>query len=155
MKNIGDVPDAPYVPFDPQIIFSPSGRLDYVTLGGGVLARPTDPVFLLMGRRELMFDVTNRGVAEDIVFQNLGPIPAAGATTPPPPAENFWVTIGYQSGLVTVSEVAPNFQDYENNSGLLTTLEDVINLTLNGNPTAPIFGGARDFAKQSQSVGGR
>ncbi len=135
-----------FVPFDPQIIFSPSGRLEWVTRNDGVLAHPTDPVFLLMGRRELMSDVTATRTDKDIVFQNLSAIPVP-PDVQPPPAENFWVTIGYQSGLVTVSEVAPNFQDYQDLGGSAYTSQNQL--------VSAAISQARTFAKQSQSVGGR
>lgn len=135
------------VPFDPQIIFSPSGRLEWVTRGDGGLTRPTDPVFLLLGRRELMSDVTVTRTDKDIVFQNLSAPPAGPAfNVAPPPAENFWVTIGYQSGLVTVAEVAPNFQDYKKTVVTFTSQNELVDA---------VIGQARAFAQQSQSVGGR
>ena len=101
----------PVVLFDPAIIFSPSGRLAWVTnTGTGRLTRPLDAVYLLMGRRELTFDATQKSnpnwpqLKRDVVAQNLSPISNSVALVPTPP-ENFWVTIGYQTGLVTVSEV--------------------------------------------------
>ncbi len=161
----------PLVRFDPQIIFSPSGRLEWVTSpDDGTLVRPTDPIFLLLGRRDLMFDVTTRGTPQDIVFQNLSPLPAKDATTPPAPAQNFWVTIGYQTGQVTVAEIAPHAQVIEDDPitgpqkmyGItdpnITTQSQAIDQTLNGNLDATsgrTYRGALDFARESQSLGGR
>jgi hypothetical protein len=77
------------------------------------------------------------------------------STWPTPPA-HFWVAVGYQTGLVTVSEVAsrdepvppnppnPNFQDYQ--PAMAKPMQQVITDAL-----AP----ARHFARLSQSAGGR
>jgi type II secretory pathway pseudopilin PulG len=153
--SIGMPAVEPIVLFDPQILFSPSGRVEWVSGADGKLTRATDPVYLLIGRRELMFDVTNRVDAKNIVFQNLSPVPNPSDTMPPP-AENFWVTIAPQTGQVTTAEVAPNFQDWENKTGALggTTLQDVINLTLHGSATHGLTG-ARAFARDSIGLGGR
>ena len=67
--------------------------------------------------------------------------PEAGADPPAPPP-HFWVSIGYQTGLVTVAEVAANFQDY-------LTSQPLADVITNALPFA------RQFARQSQSVGGR
>lgn len=158
----GNAP-APVVNFDPVIVFSPSGRLESVIDRTGQLVRPTSPVNLLMGRRELMFDVTAKGDPADLVFQNLSAAPPASATTTlMPPAENFWMTIGYQTGQVSVSQVSPHYQDYKGQtSGItFTTQQDIINFALNGGKTPPPppiveYPGALSFAKESQSLGGR
>ena len=63
------------------------------------------------------------------------------------------MSIGYQTGLVTVAEIAPNFQDYTNSSGL-AKLNDVISKALS-DPMTTAVPGARQFARESQSVGGR
>lgn len=144
---VNTAPPAPVVQADPMIVFSPSGRLDFVTNAAGQLVRPTDAVYLLIGRRELMFDATAAAVpvAKDLVFQNLSARPPdAMPATPMPPAENFWVTIGYQSGLVTVSEVATNSQDYTNAG--FTTQAEIMDAAIQQ---------SRAFAVTSQSVGGR
>jgi Tfp pilus assembly protein FimT len=153
----GSTPIAPIVNCDPMIVFSPSGRLEWVTNKVGQLVRPLASVNLLMGRRELMFDVTAKGDPADLVFQNLSPAPPASATnTLMPPAENFWMTIGHQTGTVSVSQVAPHLQDYKGQTGgiTFTTQQDIINLALNGSVTPP-YSGALSFAKESQSLGGR
>jgi prepilin-type N-terminal cleavage/methylation domain-containing protein len=148
----GTTPPMPVVVFDPVVVFSPAGRLESVSsvAEAGRLVHPTDAVYLLLGRRELMYDVTSKGQPADIVDQNLGPIPPATAvfanvaTWPAPPA-HFWVSVGYQTGLVTVAEVAPNLQDYAP-SMPKELKQEVI---------ADALGAARVFARQSQSVGGR
>jgi prepilin-type N-terminal cleavage/methylation domain-containing protein len=160
--NIGigvQAPD-PIVLFDPVILFSPSGRLDYVTNKAGQLARPLGPVNLLMGRRELMFDVTAKKATppnnQDLVFQNLSPVAKPTSASLMPPAENFWMTIGYQTGQVSVSQVAPHYQDYDGvgagGMSAPSTQDQVIDRALNGGGTAL---GAMSFAKESQSLGGR
>ena len=74
-----------------------------------------------------------------------------------PPAQNFWITIGPTSGQVSVSEVAPHMQDYKNTLGLLSNYDDLIALALWGvDPAGNVVGtGARTYAKESQSLGGR
>jgi hypothetical protein len=89
----------------------------------------------------------------------LSPIPPATAliddpTTWPAPPPHFWISVGYQTGLVTVSELAANMQDYQpatpkQMAGVVTDalITDVpaVNQTLGG----------RYFARFSQSAGGR
>jgi prepilin-type N-terminal cleavage/methylation domain-containing protein len=151
----------PVVPFDPLIVFSPSGRLEWVTRNAdGQLVRATDTVYLLIGRRELTFDVTQKGqpgaeLKKDVVAQNLSAVADPVATVLPPP-ENFWLSIGYQTGQVTVTEIAANVQDY----------------TITPPPPPPppepppppprltviitnALQNARKFARESQSLGGR
>ncbi len=156
-----------------MIFFSPSGRLEWVSSPTGALVRPTDAVHLLLGRRDLMFDVTARGTpmvdptlgnvtvgnSSDIVFQNLSPIPSTTAATVSPPAESFWITVGNQTGLVVVSQVAPNIQDYTGvtvgqTGGLQSSdkMDKLIKLSLDGSST---YTGARSFTRDNQSVGGR
>jgi prepilin-type N-terminal cleavage/methylation domain-containing protein len=110
----------PPVPWNAIITFAPSGRVDFVTLGtAGTLTRPTGPIFLLLGRRDLMADVSQTG-NDDNLYDSTNLTNAY--------LQNFWVTIGYQTGLVTVTENAVN-------SNVVAT--------------------ARAFAQQSQSLGGR
>jgi prepilin-type N-terminal cleavage/methylation domain-containing protein len=154
------VPD-PLITFDPMVIFSPSGRVDWVTNQAGQLARPLASINLLMGRREFMYDVTKKSVignpvATDLVVQNLSAIPTT-STTLMPPSENFWMTIGYQTGTVSVSQVAPHYQVYDGTSFGGVSFSDkksVLDFTLNGNGTAA-YPGALGFARESQSLGGR
>lgn len=144
-QNVGTLPvPAPIVRFDPQVIFSPSGRVEWVTDTVGNLVRSTDAVWLLIGRRDLMFDVASRQDAKDVVFQNLSPVPNP-ANQQPAPAEHFWVAIGPQ-GQVGTAQVAPNFQDYTNSTGSLTTWADVISTARNQ---------SLSFAKEQQSLSGR
>jgi prepilin-type N-terminal cleavage/methylation domain-containing protein len=110
----------PPVPWNAIITFAPSGRVDFVTLGtAGTLTRPTGPIFLLLGRRDLMADVSQTG-NDDNLYDSTNTTNAY--------LQNFWVTVGYQTGLVTVTENAVN------------------------NNAVPA---ARAFAQQSQSLGGR
>lgn len=134
----------PIVAYDPVIMFSPSGRLEAVSQGDlGRLAHPTDAVYLLLGRRDLMFDAAQRNQPADVVDQNLSPIPNPPTVTPAPPP-HFWVSIGYQTGLVTVAEVASNLQNYQP-----MPAKQLTNVITDALPFA------REFARQSQSVGGR
>ena len=89
----------PPVLFNPVIVFTPGGSVSY--LGTPNLTRPIGPIYLLLGRRELMADVSKTGFDENINDRN----------TPAPKnlyLENRWITIGYQTGLVTTSEVRAN-----------------------------------------------
>jgi type II secretory pathway pseudopilin PulG len=158
--TIGTTPTPlPSVRFDPLIVFSPSGRVELASNNFGLVTRVTDPIYLLLGRRELMADVTTKNNDSDIVFQNLSAVPPAA--TPGdrmPPTQNFWITIGPTSGQVSVSEVAPHMQDYKNVAGhSLSNYDDLIKLALWGtNPAGTVVGtGARTYAKESQSLGGR
>ena len=85
------------------IMFSPRGGIDSVDLGGGNVRRPTAPVFLLIGKND-------KAGAE-----NLDDL------------ENLWISIGFQSGAITVAE----------NLG-----------TADG-------GDPREFARSGSSMGGR
>jgi prepilin-type N-terminal cleavage/methylation domain-containing protein len=161
--NIGSQAPAPTVLFDPQIIFSPSGRVEWVSNNQGQLMRTSDPIYLLLGRRDLMFDVTTRNTTtdgRDLVFQNLSPIP-----NPPgqrvTPTTNFWVVVSAQSGQANTAEIAPHVQDYAKMTGYtlngnqLSTYQDVITLALYGTTTPGTITGALSFARESQSLGGR
>jgi hypothetical protein len=155
---------APYVPFDPMVFFAPNGRLEWVSstdpAAFGALVRPTDSVYFLVGRRDLMFDVTAKSADSDIVFQNVSPIPTLGVSSPPPVTENFWVAVGYQTGLVTTSPMAQTFQDYTGATagmtggipGMGATWYDVVDLTMRGYGSYP---GPRAYARDAQYAGTR
>jgi prepilin-type N-terminal cleavage/methylation domain-containing protein len=106
--------------FNPVITFAPSGRVDYCTDNTGAWGRLNSPLFLLLGRRELMPDVSRSLTDENLYDPNT---PALN-----PYLQNFWIAVGYQTGLVTVTENAVNV-------GAVSA--------------------ARTFAQQSQSLGGR
>lgn len=143
---IGTVPvNAPRVLLDPVIIFSPAGRVEWVSVPpNGQLIRTTDPVYILIGRRELMFDVTSRTQASDAVFQNLSAVPVPVGQRMPP-AENYWLVIGSQ-GDVSTAQVAPNFQDYTNSTGAYSTWAELITAARNESLL---------YAKERQSLPGR
>lgn len=102
--------------FNPVITFRPSGSVDYVTspipgpapppptpppmIGQGQ-RHPIGPIFLLLGRRELMNDVSKSQHDENLFDPS---------TTNPPNLhlQNFWIAIGPQTGQVTVAENAAN-----------------------------------------------
>jgi prepilin-type N-terminal cleavage/methylation domain-containing protein len=116
----------PPVPFNPVIVFTPGGSVSYLATPN--LTRPIGPVYLLLGRRELMADVTKLQVDENINDPN----------TPNPKnlyLENRWITIGYQTGLVTTSEVR--------------AIPPV------NPPTLPDVVKAREFAQSAQGIGGQ
>ncbi len=141
--NVGSPAPAPLVLFDPAVIFSPTGRLEWVTNPtSGTLFRPTDDVYFLIGRRDLMYDavVGSAPQAKDIVFQNLSPVPNP-ANVAPTPAENFWLTIGAQTGQVSVTEIGRHIQDYQNQTGNMLTTYDLhtsstSSLAGDGNPNS-------------------
>jgi Tfp pilus assembly protein FimT len=93
----------PPLTWDPVVMFAPSGRLDYVTGPVGALQRPTGPIFLLIGKRELLPDVTRNQLDE-----NVSPDPAALPSAATLYLDSFWVSISYQTGQVHVTENAFN-----------------------------------------------
>jgi hypothetical protein len=106
---------------DPVITFTPSGGMGHVVTTQ--TQRATGPVFLLLGRRELMPDVARSRTDENFSQPNV--------TNPPNLyLQNFWITIGHQTGLVTTAEMATN-------------------------PFPGSFPNARAIAITSQSMGGR
>lgn len=110
---------------DPIITFTPNGSVGHVITTQA--QRVTSPIFLLMGRRELMDDVATingGGTFEDKNFTDSDTNPNNLYL------QNFWITIGSQTGLVTTSEMATN-------------------------PSPGIFADARAIAVTSQSIGGR
>jgi len=87
------------VTFNPVVIFSPNGSVDYVTTPTG-FTRATAPIFFLLGRRDLMPDVSKSQYDENLWDP--------GTTTPALNLylSNFWIAIGNQTGTVTVAENA-------------------------------------------------
>ena len=97
-------PTAPVVLFNPVITFAPNGSVDYVTnnVSPFNLVRPIGPIFLLLGRRELMPDVSKSNVDENLYDPGVT-VPALNLYL-----SNFWIAIGNQTGMVTVAENAFN-----------------------------------------------
>ncbi len=119
----------PPVVVDPVIMFSPNGAVSYVGLTR--MQRPTAPIFLLLGRRELMADVAynkQTKVPEDKNFLDSDLVPNNLYLS------NFWISIGYQTGLVSLAEMGRNPLPPS---------------------TSPNYFDARAFSKTSQSVGGQ
>ena len=106
--------------YNPYFTFTPGGAVDYVGIPGPT--RPTGPLYFLVGRRELMPDANGGGMNDLNVYD-------ASAVPKNPQLLNFWVTVDYQTGHVSVTENA---------------------LTATYAPAA-----ARAFAQTRQSVGGR
>jgi hypothetical protein len=116
------------------IIFSPNGNVDRVCQGG-VQSRITEPLYLLIGRRERMIERTSdllQLVSDEDGLPNwLDP-------------ENLWLAVNPQSGLVYVAQnnyfdpAAPSTFSY-------------------GDPAQrqAAFAVARRFAREGQVVGGR
>jgi hypothetical protein len=90
-------PTMPPVPFNPVIMFSPNGSVHSVTTAAAPF-RPLGPIYLLIGRRDLMADVTASGGDENLFDPRVTPENAY--------LSNFWVTIAHQTGQVSVAENA-------------------------------------------------
>ena len=97
-------PTMPPVPFNPVILFSPNGSVASVTTAGAAV-RPSGPIYLLIGRRDLMADVAASSDDENLFDPKPVPINAY--------LSNFWVTVAHQTGQVSVAENARtmNFTD--------------------------------------------
>jgi prepilin-type N-terminal cleavage/methylation domain-containing protein len=87
----------PPVPFNPVILFSPNGSVASVTTNAGPL-RPLAPIHLLIGRRDLMADVTQSTDDENLFDPRATPVNEY--------LSNFWVTVAHQTGQVSVAENA-------------------------------------------------
>jgi hypothetical protein len=123
----------PPAPYDPVITFTPSGSVGHIYAPQG--QRAIGPIFLMLGRRELMPDVAqlkNAAYPNTVEDKNIFDEDTTPANLY---LQNFWLTIGNQTGLVTTSEVARN----------QGPMADPTNYLLN----------ARSIAITSQSVGGR
>jgi len=86
----------PSIDTNPVIItFGPAGAIDRVYYRGGLFFRPTEPVYLLVGRREKVYPGESKESSEEngvqFNFQDTG---------------HWWVAIGNQTGRVTVTELA-------------------------------------------------
>jgi prepilin-type N-terminal cleavage/methylation domain-containing protein len=164
--NASNTPLPPSVPYNPVIMFSPNGSVSSVTSGNaGSPSRPNSAIHLLIGRRELMYDITATSpltpTLRDLIDKNLSEPPSAPPSGAPPltasafwhdlpgttPPEHFWVSVAHQTGQVSVAEVAANRQDYEQATPPPTdTLPNAVSLALTK---------ARAFAQTPQSAGGR
>lgn len=80
------------VPFNPVFTFTPSGALDYSA--SPAMSRPTSPLFFLIGKRELMSDVS-KSLTDENVFDAIAN----------EHRKSFWVAVA-QGGRVTVAEQA-------------------------------------------------
>lgn len=83
----------------PAVIFAPNGSVSWV-YDGSTPKRPLGPIFFLIGRRDLMRDVTPNG--QDL---NLGNDPQQANVG----LKNLWVGIGHQTGLITTTEMGSDF----------------------------------------------
>lgn len=95
---------APIVLFNPVITFAPNGSVDYVTNNASPfnLMRAPGPIFLMLGRRELMPDVSKSGNNENLYDPGVT-LPALNLYL-----SNYWIAIGNTTGTVTVAENASN-----------------------------------------------
>jgi len=105
--------------YDPTVMFGPNGAVLSVTNGSGALTRPNGAAYFLIGRRELMADVSKKTMTVEKVDENIhdqqallmqpsNPLPTLAYL------QNFWVTVSPQSGHVSVSEMATNPQTMGN-----------------------------------------
>ncbi len=116
----------PVIDWDPVVLFNTGGAMISTSFTSAQLTPIVQPLFLLLGKRELMPDVSVSGLDENLYEPN----------TAAPKNEylkNFWISIGYQTGMATVAEMAANA----------------------GTPASSEISKARQFAKSGQSTGGR
>jgi hypothetical protein len=71
------------------IMFSPQGSIHSIDVGDGVLRRPAEPVFLMVGRNEKVGLMDPDGSGEKANVADF---------------YNLWIAVGFQSGNVTVAE---------------------------------------------------
>jgi type II secretory pathway pseudopilin PulG len=109
----------PPLTFDPIVMFGPGGGLEWIYVASNRTdsaepVRPTGPVYFLIGRRDLMADVSKASPqVDENVFDPRDPrlSPPPTSSTPPPTyayLENFWITVSPQTGLVTVTQMSRN-----------------------------------------------
>jgi hypothetical protein len=99
-------------------MFGPGGSFEWIyipqdRLTAAVPVRPSGPVHFLLGRRDLMADVSkNSPQVDENLYDPRDPrlMPMPPANPPPTYAylENFWISISPQTGLVTVTQMARN-----------------------------------------------
>jgi prepilin-type N-terminal cleavage/methylation domain-containing protein len=142
-------------PFDPIVTFSPNGAVDYVTGANGDMVRPTGSVYVLLGRRELMADVSKTGIDENITDPR-------ATNRINEYLKNFWIAIGYQTGLVSTTELSANVatnQFTDNNGNGRADSGEYNDSNMNSyydDTDAGInIGQARTIAQSGQSVGGQ
>lgn len=83
----------------PAVVFAPNGSVSAI-YDGAQISRPLGPIYFLVGRRDLMRDVTPN--SQD---QNLGNDPLQANVG----LKNLWVAIGHQTGTITTSEMGTDF----------------------------------------------
>jgi len=83
----------------PAVVFAPNGSVSAV-YDGAEFKRPLGPIYFLVGRRDLMRDVTPN--SQD---QNLGNDPLQANVG----LKNLWVAIGHQTGTITTTEMGTDF----------------------------------------------
>lgn len=103
----------PPIPYDPTIVFAPQGSVRYVSwwipdpmMPSNIIYKlmpPTGPLFFLVGKRELMPDLTMSQFDE-----NVGPDPMAIPGTSSAYRDSFWVTVANQTGQANINENATN-----------------------------------------------
>ncbi len=126
----------PPVPYDPVITFTPGGSVGHV--GTTAMMRPTGPIYLLLGHRELVPDVAIKdrpGEVDDKDPEDKNIYDSDLPATEPENLylRNFWISIGHQTGLVTTAENTTNL----------------------GPGVAGFMQSARAIARTAQSVGGK
>jgi prepilin-type N-terminal cleavage/methylation domain-containing protein len=93
-------------PVDVSILFAPNGSIESVCVGANQPQRITDPIFLLVGRRERIQNAFVASNPNPDTFTNIQDL------------TNLWIVINPQTGLVATVEVA--------NSGAATTEADAV-----------------------------
>ncbi len=139
----------------PTIMFSSTGSVNQIAADTFAAQPAIEPIYLLVGRRDRVNPVPSDVLTFNYQAVTMGPL--ITVYEPRPVAEdrltnfrdqtNLWVAINPQTGYIVCAEmaIAPNVTDYQGNAVKDTTntyyLFDVV--------------GARAFAREFQSMGGR
>ena len=133
--------------YDVAIVFSSNGAVEgyywnnapYPALG---------PIFILVGSRSRVRDFINQPLPAN---PNLNDLPNWADLA------NVWITINYQTGLVTTDEnFAINFATQTDSSGNLINWTTAPNWNMTNTSNWPYFINlSRTYARQSQNMGGR
>ncbi len=127
--------------YDPYFTFSPNGAIDYEAMDVTLRQRPIGPMLLLIGRRELMLDVSPSGLDE-----NLSDAIPSNGNPKKLYLQNFWVKVDYQTGHVSTNPLAAY------NTTSIDSLFQMNGLAPALQAVRPIV---RGFAYEGQSVGGQ
>ncbi len=139
----------------PRIMFSSTGAVDQIASDTIATTRVTQPVYLLVGRRDRVNPVPTDLVTYQ--YQTVASGPTITVTESRPVAEdglpnfrdqtNLWVAVNPQTGYIVCSELSPA-TSVTNYAG--APVRDTTNTYLLFDPAA-----TRTFAREFQAIGGR